>query len=74
MFLSDTAININPTTEDLAKIAQMTSKTVKLFGMEPVMAMLSYANFGSSNNSNASKVSKAVAFLHETLSRNDCRW
>ena len=65
MFLSDTAININPTTEDLVTIAKMTSKTVKLFGMEPVMAMLSYANFGSSNNSNASKVNKAVVFLHE---------
>ncbi|NNC46608.1 MAG: NADP-dependent malic enzyme [Winogradskyella sp.] len=65
MFLSDTAININPTTEDLVTIARMTSKTVKLFGMEPVMAMVSYANFGSSLNPNASKVNDAVAYLHE---------
>ena len=32
--------------------------------MEPVMAMVSYSNFGSSENDNASKVREAVAYLH----------
>src|SRR5690606_11399989 len=32
MFLSDTAINPNPTADDLAKIALMTAKTVRMFG------------------------------------------
>ena len=45
MFLSDTAININPSADDLIKIAQMTSGVVKMFGIEPVMAMISYSNF-----------------------------
>jgi malate dehydrogenase (oxaloacetate-decarboxylating)(NADP+) len=45
MFLSDTAINIDPTADDLAKIAIMTAKT-KMFGVEPVMAMVSFSNFG----------------------------
>ena len=45
MFLSDTAININPSADDLIKIAQMTSGVVKMFGLEPVMAMISYSNF-----------------------------
>ena len=36
LFLSDTAINPNPSAEDLAKIALMTAKTVRLFGMEPI--------------------------------------
>jgi malate dehydrogenase (oxaloacetate-decarboxylating)(NADP+) len=49
MFLSDTAINPNPSADDLAKIALMTAKTVRMFGMEPVMAMVSFSNFGSSN-------------------------
>ena len=40
MFLSDTAININPSADDLIKIAQMTSGVVKMFGIEPVMAMI----------------------------------
>ena len=64
MFLSDTSINIDPTADDLAKIAQMTSKVVKMFGMEPTLAMLSYSNFGSSENPGASKVREAVAYLH----------
>jgi malate dehydrogenase (oxaloacetate-decarboxylating)(NADP+) len=65
MFLSDTAININPTANELAKIAIMTAKTVRMFGVEPVIAMVSYSNFGSSSNDSASKVRDAVSFLHE---------
>ena len=64
MFLSDTAINPNPTADDLAKIALMTAKTVRMFGMEPVIAMVSYSNFGSSKNESAEKVREAVAYLH----------
>ncbi|MGG7033997.1 MAG: NADP-dependent malic enzyme [Flavobacterium sp.] len=65
IFLSDTAINPDPSADDLAKIALMAAKTVRMFGMEPVIAMLSYSNFGSSINPNVSKISKAVAYLHE---------
>ena len=65
MFLSDTAINPNPTADDLAKIALMTEKTVRMFGVEPVMAMVSFSNFGSSNYESANKVREAVAYLHK---------
>ncbi|WP_053978118.1 NADP-dependent malic enzyme [Mangrovimonas xylaniphaga] len=65
MFLSDTAINMDPSSKDLAKIAQMTAKIVKMFGMEPVMAMISYANFGSSKNERTTKVRDAVEYLHK---------
>lgn len=65
MFLSDTAINTNPSAEDLAKIALMTAKTVRMFGIEPVMAMVSFSNFGSSNNESAKKIREAVAHLHK---------
>jgi len=64
MFLSDTSINIDPTAKELAKIAQMTAITAKMFGVEPVIAMLSYANFGSSKDQRANKVGEAVAYLH----------
>jgi malate dehydrogenase (oxaloacetate-decarboxylating)(NADP+) len=66
LFLSDTSINIDPTSKDLAKIAQMTATTVKMFGLEPIMAMISYSNFGSSDNERASKVREAVAYLHRS--------
>jgi len=64
LFLSDTSINIDPTAKDLTKIAQMTSWVIKMFGMEPVIAMTSYSNFGSSEHHNASKVREAVSYLH----------
>lgn len=65
IFLSDTAINVNPTAEDLAKIALMTAKTVRMFGMEPVIAMVSFSNFGSSHNESSKKIREAVDFLHK---------
>jgi len=64
IFLSDTSINIDPSARELAKIAQMTAMTAKMFGIQPNIAMLSYSNFGSSQHENAKKVSEAVAFLH----------
>lgn len=64
LFLSDTSINIDPSAKDLAKIAVMTSKVIKTFGFDPTMAMISYSNFGSSDNEKASKVRDAVGMLH----------
>lgn len=64
MFLSDTAINTNPTAEELAKIAIMTAKAAKMFGIEPVIAMISFSNFGSSSTESAKKVREAVSYLH----------
>ena len=65
LFLADTSINIEPTAKELAKIALMTARTVRLFGMEPVIAMISYSNFGSSKNPQADRVREAVSYLHK---------
>src|SRR5690606_35978668 len=64
LFISDTSINIDPSAKELAEIAQMTAYTMKMFGLSPVMAMISYANFGSSKHPRAEKVSEAVKLLH----------
>jgi malate dehydrogenase (oxaloacetate-decarboxylating)(NADP+) len=50
MFLADTTINIDPTPEQLAKITEMTAQVAKMFGVPPVVAMLSFSNFGASNS------------------------
>ncbi|MFS4418388.1 NADP-dependent malic enzyme [Maribacter sp. 2307ULW6-5] len=65
LLLSDTSVNIDPNAEELAEIAQMTANVASTFGFEPVVAMLSYANFGSSNHQGAKKVREAVRILHE---------
>ena len=65
IFISDTSINIEPNAIEMARIAQMTAKTVKMFGIEPSAAMVSYSNFGSSSHPTAKKIKEAVAYLHE---------
>ena len=65
LFLADTTINTNPNAEDLAEICEMTYKLVKMFGMNPNVAMLSYSNFGSSKEPTAQKIRKAVSYIHE---------
>ena len=64
LFLADTTININPSAKDLVKITQMTSNLVKMFGMKPNVAMLSFSNFGSSNTETSKKIREAVTFIH----------
>jgi len=66
IFLADTSINIDPTAEELAEITQMTANVATTFGFNPVIALLSYANFGSSTHPSATKVRKAVKILHES--------
>ncbi len=66
LFFADTAVNIDPTAQELANIAQMTNYTMKMFGLDPVIAMVSYSNFGSAKDPNAVKVREAVELLHES--------
>ncbi|MBB6679886.1 NADP-dependent malic enzyme [Aequorivita sp. 609] len=66
IFISDTSLNIDPTAKELAQIARMTNYTIKMFGMEPVIAMISYANFGSSKDPHATKVREAVDIIHKS--------
>ncbi|MGO2294284.1 MAG: NADP-dependent malic enzyme [Psychroflexus halocasei] len=65
IFISDTSINIDPTAEELANISIMTSMAVKMFGIQPIIAMASYSNFGSSTDPNAAKVKEAISILHK---------
>jgi malate dehydrogenase (oxaloacetate-decarboxylating)(NADP+) len=66
LFLADTAMNLDPTAEELAKIAEASIELVKRFGIEPKVALLSHSNFGTSNNPSARKVRKAAEVLRET--------
>ncbi|MEO9022919.1 MAG: NADP-dependent malic enzyme [Ginsengibacter sp.] len=59
LFLADTTVNFNPTSEELADIAIMVSKEVRNFGITPCVALLSYSNFGSSNSPEAKLVARA---------------
>ena len=59
LFLADTTVNFNPTAEELADITLLVAKEVRHFGITPVIAMLSYSNFGSSNSPESNLVASA---------------
>ena len=65
LFLADTTVNFNPTSEELADIAIMVAKEVRNFGITPIIAMLSYSNFGSSNSPEAKLVAHARELVKE---------
>ncbi len=65
LFLADTTVNFNPTSEELADIALLVAREVRALGITPVIAMLSYGNFGSSDSPEARLVSKSVELVKE---------
>ena len=64
-FLADTYVTSDPTAEELAEMALMSADHVRRFGIEPKVALLSHANFGSSDSPSAMKVRRALKRLHE---------
>ena len=64
-FVADTLINRSPDTDTLVDIARLSEKAVHFFNHEPVMAMVSYSNFGSDKGGSAGCVQQAVERLHK---------
>ncbi len=65
-FVADTLINRHPDTNTLIDIARLSYHTVRFFNHEPVMAMLSYSNFGADNVGSPATVHQAVDYMqHE---------
>ena len=65
LFLSDTTMNPNPSSEDLTAITLAVAEKAKMFGLDPAIALLSYSNFGSAPSESTKKLSKTVAYLHK---------
>ena len=63
VFFGDTTVNIDPTAEQLALIAQSAAGLARTFGIAPRIAMLSFSNFGSVKHPEAQKVAEAVRIL-----------
>jgi malate dehydrogenase (oxaloacetate-decarboxylating)(NADP+) len=64
-FFADTMVNNHPSKETLIDIAKLAHDSVQLFNTEPVMAMLSYSNFGERAAGSPAMVHEAVAYLHK---------
>jgi malate dehydrogenase (oxaloacetate-decarboxylating)(NADP+) len=64
LFLADTTVNLNPSAEQIAEITVNVAKTIQNLKVKPVIAMLSYSNFGSSPGPDSEKMTEAVKLLH----------
>ncbi len=59
-YIADTLINRHPDENVLYDIAKLSAHTVEFFNEKPVIAMLSYSNFGTDNAGSPLKVHNAV--------------
>ena len=64
-FVADTLINRAPEASTLIDIARLAEKSVRFFNHTPVMAMVSYSNFGTDQGGSAERVRQAVSHIHK---------
>ncbi|MDC1208429.1 NADP-dependent malic enzyme [Litorivicinus sp.] len=65
LFLTDTHVNVDPTSEQLCELAKLAADEIRRFGIEPKAAFLSHSNFGSTQTASANKVREATAMFIE---------
>jgi malate dehydrogenase (oxaloacetate-decarboxylating)(NADP+) len=69
LFFADTTVNLDPDVQTLIETTLLTADQVKKFNIEPVIAMVSYSNFGSVPSTEYTRtldrVRQSVAFLHQ---------
>ncbi|MDX6805281.1 NADP-dependent malic enzyme [Terrihabitans rhizophilus] len=63
LFITDTYVSLEPTAMQIAEKARLGAEVVRRFGLEPKVALLSHANFGSRASGTAGKMRDALAIL-----------
>lgn len=64
-FLADTLINRWPEEDVLIEIVKLAHDTVQYFSTEPVIAMLSFSNYGADDNGSPKSIANAVRYFHD---------
>jgi malate dehydrogenase (oxaloacetate-decarboxylating)(NADP+) len=64
-FFADTTVNIQPTSQTIVDTTLLVAQSIRKFNIEPKIAMVSYANFGSIKEGSPQRVREAVAILHK---------
>jgi len=62
-FFLDTHVQVDPSAEQIAEATLQASYRLKLFGIEPKVALLSHSNFGSHDNPSAAKMRQVWQIL-----------
>ena len=68
-FFVDTHVQVDPSAEQIAQSAMQASWRLKLFGIEPKVALLSHSNFGSHLDASAAKMRRARELIAERVPR-----
>lgn len=63
-FIADTYVNEDPTPEQLTELTLMAAETVRRFGIEPKVALLSHSSFGSADTDSARKMREALKLIN----------
>ncbi|KQS26898.1 NADP-dependent malic enzyme [Dyadobacter sp. Leaf189] len=63
LFFSDTTVNLDPTVDEIVEITELTAKAVERFNIQPRIALVTYANYGSAGGKDAEKMREATAIL-----------
>lgn len=63
LVMGDCSINIDPSADDLVEITLQTAHTVRQFGIEPRVGLLSYSTLGSAKGASVAKVNEAATRL-----------
>jgi malate dehydrogenase (oxaloacetate-decarboxylating)(NADP+) len=65
LFIADTNVTENPDAEQIADIGLLAANAVSQFGIEPKLALLSHANFGSRRTKQSRKMAEALKLIRK---------
>ncbi len=63
LFICDTYVNVDPTAEQIAEMTVLAAEEIRRFGITPKVALLSHSNFGTSDQSSAVKMRRALELI-----------
>ncbi len=65
VFFADGSVNVEPSAEQLAEIAQLGAATAEWMGFKPVVALLSFQNYGAVRDEHTARIADAVRIARE---------
>ncbi|MFT4249977.1 MAG: phosphotransacetylase [Candidatus Woesearchaeota archaeon] len=73
-YFADCALNIQPTSQELAQIAINTAQAAQKKGVKPKIAMLSFSTAGSAAHTDQEKVAQATTTVQKHIQENNLNW
>ncbi|HEX4780484.1 MAG TPA: NADP-dependent malic enzyme [Usitatibacter sp.] len=71
VFICDTYVNVDPTTEQIVEMTALASEEIRRFGLVPKVALLSHSSFGNSDDPSAAKMRDALRIIRERMPQLD---